>query len=381
MKNRSLLILLLIIAFSCNNPLKSPQDVLLANLEATGGKENWQTIDFLHQEYTSTTYIGEKAVLTVNKVLKIQYPSTQKEETFNEKEGLEDFTLTKDGKSVKVKYNDNKPFGMSTVPTAEITWKKELELLKQSNELVLIDTIWNEQPVYKLEDKNGESYFYSRKTNFLVANRSRTPYGTSTTSYKEYRRVGNLTFPYTVIQEIPQSGYKLKMNFSGMQVNKSFPNDTFEMIDDSWNIIREGNPIVDFKLPLTDGKTFVQKSDLKDKVVLIDFWATWCKPCISEFPNIKELYQKHKKDGFEVVSISLDENKEILDKFYLKNNLPWINCHLEKGFNSEFAKQMQLIALPKAVLIDGNGTIIAIDQEASGKKLSQKLKELFQSPI
>ena len=73
---------------------------------------------------------------------------------------------------------------------------------------------------------------------------------------------------------------------------------------------------------LLDGKPFDQKS-LAGKVVLVDFWATWCGPCVAEIPNVLEQYEKYHAQGFEVVGISLDQDREALEKFVEERKIPW----------------------------------------------------------
>jgi len=124
-----------------------------------------------------------------------------------------------------------------------------------------------------------------------------------------------------------------------------------------------------------DGK-IMKLSDLKGKVVLIDFWASWCRPCRIENPNVVKEYQKYNKKGFEVYSVSLDRDKNSWIKAIADDNLSWPN-HVSdlKHWGSEGAKIYGVSAIPATFLIDQNGRIVA--KNLRGAELSKALKELL----
>ncbi len=114
-----------------------------------------------------------------------------------------------------------------------------------------------------------------------------------------------------------------------------------------------------------DGKT-MKLSDMRGKIVLIDFWASWCGPCRKENPNVVQAYNKYKKakfktaEGFDILSVSLDSNKEAWEKAVKKDNLTW-DGHISdlKSWNSEAAAIYGVRSIPFSFLVDENGIIVA----------------------
>ena len=127
-----------------------------------------------------------------------------------------------------------------------------------------------------------------------------------------------------------------------------------------------------------DGKTFDQKPYL-GKIVLVDFWATWCGPCLAEVPNMKALYEKyHDQEGFDIISISTDDNLEALESFHKKRPLPWVclvDQKLEDVGKESMSVRYGVTAIPTMLLLDREGKVIMF--EARGTALAEKLAEIF----
>jgi len=130
----------------------------------------------------------------------------------------------------------------------------------------------------------------------------------------------------------------------------------------------------------TDGKPIDMES-YKGKVVLVDFWASWCGPCIQEIPNIEKVYSDKNKDGFEVISINLDENREDLDAF-LKSRKPLWKTYVsnsdkpeERGFQTAIAKAIGISAIPFIAIIGKDGNVAGI--HVRGPKIESKVAELL----
>jgi len=103
----------------------------------------------------------------------------------------------------------------------------------------------------------------------------------------------------------------------------------------------------------------ISPADYQGKVLLLDFWATWCGPCIAELPNVKRVYEKYHRQGFEIVSISLDRNIETLREFINKEKLNWThiyNLSLTQG--EDIATQYGVESIPQMILVGRDGKIV-----------------------
>ena len=113
----------------------------------------------------------------------------------------------------------------------------------------------------------------------------------------------------------------------------------------------------------------------KARYILLDFWASWCPPCRQESPTLVRLYKEYKTKGFEIVGISIDDNKEKWIKAVEKDQYTWTNISDLKGWKSPVATLYNIGTIPSSFLLDESGKIIA--KNLRGKELEDKLKELL----
>ena len=135
-----------------------------------------------------------------------------------------------------------------------------------------------------------------------------------------------------------------------------------------------GQVAPEIALPNPEGET-KRLSDLRGKIVLVDFWAAWCGPCRRENPNVVKMYNKYNGKGFEVFGVSLDRKKEDWVKAIAQDNLNWTQVSDLNYFDSEAAQTYGITAIPATVLLDKEGKIIA--RNLRGEELENKLEEIF----
>lgn len=138
----------------------------------------------------------------------------------------------------------------------------------------------------------------------------------------------------------------------------------------------QGEVAPDFVQKTPDGKD-LKLSDLRGKVVLVDFWASWCGPCRRENPHVKKLYEKYKKQGFEVLGVSLDRTAASWERAIEQDGLEWEHVSDLKGWKNEVAKMYSVSSIPHTILLDSEGRIIA--RKLRSQQLEQVLAEIFGS--
>ncbi|MEN8116139.1 MAG: TlpA disulfide reductase family protein [Bacteroidota bacterium] len=160
----------------------------------------------------------------------------------------------------------------------------------------------------------------------------------------------------TVLVEEFHNYYNARDNYSEM-VSMSYEN---SFSPD--RAIKIGNQLPEFEFASINDSTVIYTNEsFKDKIYLIDFWATWCKPCMKEMPFHHEAYEKYKESGFDILSVSLDASPNLVRNFR-KNEwlMPWNHTVLTDGKNAPYAKRFEAQFIPKMILVDGKtNTIIS----------------------
>lgn len=133
---------------------------------------------------------------------------------------------------------------------------------------------------------------------------------------------------------------------------------------------------LDLSFTATDG-TKVDLADLRGRVVLLDFWATWCPPCVEEAPALVETYRRFKDRGFTIVGISLDQDKPALEKFTKEHGMDWPQFFDGQGWDNELAKRFKIQSVPTLWLLDREGRLA--DASPRGR-LEQAIEAVMARP-
>ncbi len=139
-----------------------------------------------------------------------------------------------------------------------------------------------------------------------------------------------------------------------------------------------GKPFPAFPPDLTtlDGKP-LSLDRFKGKILLVDFWATWCGPCKRAMPEVVKAFKAYNEKGFEVLGISLDQEKSELEKYTKENGMIWPQFFDGKGWENQVSRHYGVMSIPAMYLIGKDGAVIAGPDEVRRKPLDQRLEELL----
>jgi peroxiredoxin len=136
-----------------------------------------------------------------------------------------------------------------------------------------------------------------------------------------------------------------------------------------------GRPAPDFTATTIDGET-ITLSDQRGKFVILDFWATWCGPCLPEIPILKEIRAGYPEEKLEIISVSLDRDLETLKQFLEENSIDWPQIIQPKGSQDELAVLYNVRGIPQKFVIDTDGTIVA--RGWRGERLKEEIANLLE---
>lgn len=171
----------------------------------------------------------------------------------------------------------------------------------------------------------------------------------------------------------PKEAKEIASRFTGNAGSSELIASIIKKID--WiEACKNGKPAPDFTLNTPEGKPLTLSS-FKGKIVILDFWASWCGPCRAENPNIIKLHNKFHNKGLEIISISLDRSKEAWVKAIKKDGMVWHHVSELKKWKSEIVSQYGVSAVPHIVIVNEEGIIVA--KNLRGEALERKIAEMI----
>ncbi|XZE21410.1 TlpA family protein disulfide reductase [Pirellulaceae bacterium SH449] len=361
-----------------NNTVVTSVDLLRANIRAAGGDEAWRNLKGIAMETELQSFVANQLTAKSEERLELDMNRNRWRTTSVKGDAIERVTIGDSTRSEIYKYEQGQIVGSTGIQPEAPSVYKELQLVEEAEDWTVDRSTWQDKEHWSLTSKDGsQRRIYDLDSFLLSATVEMTPYGSSETIYSDYRKIGRCLFPFSIRSIFRDSSFELAKSVIKIEVNPSFDDRRFEF-EEGWRKVKTGMPAPDFMIPdfFNQNKTWSNET-LHGKVVLIDFWATWCGPCIKEFPELKDISKKYLADDLIVLAISFDSDKEQYEEF-VKSKIPeWSHALVENGFDSSLAKQFEIASIPRTILLDRNGVILGVDDEVRGKSLHKRLGEIF----
>ncbi len=358
------------------------QEVLTRCLAAEGGEDRWGKIATLRKTVKKTVAIADNPPIRTVETLEWDIASARWR-IESTSAGTTQLTIANATRSTTYRLTDGKIVGATDSKPQSPSLSESVQLARQRAGLKLIKNNSPEaQTTWVLASDTQENcrWSFDVKSSLLSKVIVASSYGEAETNYSDYRRVGGVQFPFRIRTEVKQSSYVVEEEVLSIELDVPLDEAKFQF-DDSWRRIKVGEQIPDFEFAdsLLEEKTWTRDS-VRGSFVLLDFWATWCGPCIAEFPELQEIHQRFAAQGFQILAISIDSDIDQHRSFVEQRLRDWGNARASGEFDSEIAKRFEISSIPRTILIDPDGVILAVDDEARGGRLRELLEKLLSKP-
>ncbi len=227
------------------------------------------------------------------------------------------------------------------------------------NSSISIETDFNHLPVALVSGSREDSLFrpwyenhqFEKEADLKIMNEN-----------SDYFLAPFIAFYHYQIFDAPSDSIKLVIDKFGPPITESEYYARLVALYEKFKNTSVGSSAPDFVIPDVEGND-VSLSDFRGQYVLLDFWASWCKPCRAANPKLIEIYNAHNENNFTIVGISVDESRKLWEKAILKDELPWTQLSEVIGWNADTPVEYGVRAVPQNFLIDPEGKIIAKNLE------------------
>ncbi len=368
-----LLLLTSIISFGCTQKKGRESE----GIKLTGNLEQFPNGGFAYLEYIGKTGIKPFDTLDVDEdgnfvtYVTIDEPAFY-QLNFNGRQIIH-IILTGKETEVKVKAHGSDPKGFYEISgSSDTDYKRKIDELIQNYQTKMQELQQNQQQARV--NNNIEAFMETQKTMTDVS------HTTEIQLKKRIREASPSLAAYFGIQMIDPSKNNSFIDSIATELKEEMP-DNFYVADLLSKLAKEKSTAIGMEAPeialANPQGEIITLSSLKGKYVLIDFWASWCKPCRIENPNVVRIYNEYAAKNFEILGVSLDRTKNQWLQAIEQDKLPWIHVSDLKFWSSQAARDYQVQAIPITFLIDPTGKIIA--KNLRGASLEAKLKEILGS--